>query len=66
MMIPHINIKNSLKVKSDDSRTKKYVKSHFSVLTLKTNFVYSLWKLKLSKSAFKSTFFCSDNFLKKV
>lgn len=66
MMIPHINIKNSLKVKSDDSRTKKYVKCHFSVLTLKTNFVYSLWKLKLSKSAFKSTSFCSDNFLKKV
>ena len=63
-MIPHININNSLKAKSDDFRTKKYIKSHFSVLTLKTNIVYLLWKLKFSKYAFKSISFCSDNCLK--
>lgn len=64
MMIPHINIKNPLKSKSDYSGTKKPMKCHFSSLMLKSiSFSYSEnsnpenWRLTWD-------FFTSESFLK--
>ena len=42
MMILHVNIKNPLKFKSDDSITREDMKYHFSGLTRKINFIYLL------------------------
>ena len=40
MMIPHINTKDSSKISSDDSRTKKDMKNHFSRFIRKINLIY--------------------------
>ena len=44
----------SSKSRSDNSRTEKDIKSHFSDLPLKINLIYLLWKPKLPKSTFNS------------
>ena len=40
-MIPHLNLKNTLKFKSDDSRTEEEMKCYFSSLIRKpVSFIY--------------------------
>ena len=49
--------KNPSAFNSDNSRTKRDMKNHFSELTQKTDLIYLLWKLKLLKASFNSRVF---------
>ena len=67
MMILHLNIKDLLKFRFDNSRKKKYTKRHFSSFTQKNIVIYFLWKARLSKSVFKSrAYFIKLSTYKKV